>query len=86
MGRYAARMRKRDDRGLVRVVVGDGVALLLLTAASLVFAGGFALFLAASGEFLPHDIQYLGMSAADLCSVRILVTDPPDGGNAPERR
>jgi len=53
----------------VRVVVGDGVALLLLTAASLVFAGGFALFLAASGEFLPHDIQYLGMSAADLCSV-----------------
>ena len=40
-----------------------------MTAGSLVFAGGFAIFLAASGEFLPHDIRYLGMSAADLCSV-----------------
>jgi len=58
-----------EDRGIVRLVVGDGVPLLVLTAVGLLFAGGFAMFLAASGEFLPHDIRYLGMSAADLCSV-----------------
>jgi hypothetical protein len=28
------------------------------------------LFLALSGEFLPHDIRYLGMSATDLCGYR----------------
>jgi MFS family permease len=27
------------------------------------------MFLAASGEFLPHDIRYLGMSATDLCTI-----------------
>lgn len=55
--------------GFLAAIVGDGVLLLLATAASLVLAGGFAVFLAASGEFLPHDIRYLGMSAADLCSI-----------------
>jgi hypothetical protein len=58
-----------DSRGLLRVVVGDGVPLLLIGAGSLVLAGGFAVFLALTGEFLPHDIGYLGLSAADLCSV-----------------
>jgi hypothetical protein len=57
-----------QDRGLVHTIVGDGTPLLQLTAASLVFAGGFFMFLAAAGEFLPHDIRYLGMSAADLCA------------------
>lgn len=62
-------MRNGDeDRGLVRATVGDGTPLLLLTAASLVLAGSFFIFLAAAGEFLPHDIRYLGMTAADLCS------------------
>jgi hypothetical protein len=55
--------------GFLAAIVGDGVLLLLATAASLVLAGGFAMFLAASGEFLPHDIRYLGMSAADLCTI-----------------
>jgi len=58
-----------EDRGLLRVIVGDGVPLLLVGAGSLVLAGGFALFLALSGEFLPHDIRYLGTSATDLCSI-----------------
>ena len=57
------------DDGFLAAIVGDGVLLLLATAASLVLAGGFAMLLAASGEFLPHDIAYLGMSAADLCSI-----------------
>jgi hypothetical protein len=58
-----------EDRGLAREVVGDGVPLVLLTAVGLTLAGGFAMFLAASGQFLPHDIRYLQMSADDLCAV-----------------
>ncbi len=58
-----------EESGLLRAVVGDGVPLLLVTAGSLVLAGGFALFLALTGEFLPQDVRYLGMSATDLCSV-----------------
>jgi hypothetical protein len=40
-----------------------------MVAGGLLFAGAFALFLAAAGEFLPHDIDYLGMSADDLRQV-----------------
>jgi len=59
----------QPDAGFLATIVGDGVLLLLATAASLVLAGGFAMLLAASGEFLPHDIAYLGMSTAVLCSI-----------------
>src|SRR5262245_20611820 len=62
-------MTEQRDRGLLRELVGDGVPMLVASAAALIFAGGFALFLAASGEFLPHDMRYLGMTASDLCSV-----------------
>lgn len=55
--------------GLVAPVIGDGRPLLLVVAGGLLFAGGFALFLAAPGELLPHDVRYLGMSADDLCEV-----------------
>jgi hypothetical protein len=58
-----------ETRGLFAPALGDGVPALLAVAGSLVLAGGFALFLALSGEFLPHDIGYLGMSADELCSV-----------------
>lgn len=64
-----------DDRqdelqvGFLAPLMGDGRPLLLVVAGGLLFAGGFALFLAVSGEFLPHDIRYLGMSAEDLCDV-----------------
>jgi hypothetical protein len=61
--------RAQDDRGFFRPIIGDGRPLLLLIAGALVFAGGFAVFLAAGGEFLPHDLRYLGMSADDLCAV-----------------
>jgi hypothetical protein len=59
----------QPDAGFLATIIGDGVLLLLATAASLVLAGGFAMLLAASGEFLPHDIAYLGVSAADLCLI-----------------
>jgi hypothetical protein len=58
-----------DDRSLARVVVGDGRPLLVAVAGALAFAGGFTVFLAASGEFLPQDLRYLGMTADELCAV-----------------
>lgn len=58
-----------EDDGFLAAIVGDGIPLLVAAAAALVFAGGFAIFLSITGEFLPHDIHYLGMSAADLCKL-----------------
>lgn len=58
-----------EDRGIVSLLVDDGRSLLTLTGLALLFSGGFALFLAARREFLPHDIYYLGMSADALCAV-----------------
>jgi hypothetical protein len=37
---------------------------------ALLFAGGFAIFLAAAGEFLPHDIAFLVLSARDLSALK----------------
>jgi hypothetical protein len=58
------------DVGFFQRIVGDGRPLLIATAMALLFSGGFAIFLAAAGEFLPHDIAYLGLSARDLCALR----------------
>lgn len=59
-----------DDRGLLQALLGDGRPLLLFSGLSLVLAGGFALFLSASKHFLPHDVQYLGMTAEQLCGIK----------------
>jgi hypothetical protein len=59
--------RSGDRRGFFEVLIGDGRPLLSLTALALIFSGGFALFQSASGQFLPHDVLYLGMTAQDLC-------------------
>jgi hypothetical protein len=64
----AASSRGSDD-GFVRTLVGDGRPLLVLTALSLIAFGAFAMFLAASGRFLPHDIEFLGMTSQQLCSL-----------------
>jgi hypothetical protein len=58
-----------DDRSLLSVLLGDGRPPLTALAVGLVASGGAALFLAATGHFLPHDEQFLGMTAADLCAV-----------------
>ena len=58
-----------EERSFFAPLVGDGRPLLLAMAGGLVFAGGFALFLAATGDLLPHDVHYLGMTADDLCGV-----------------
>ena len=58
-----------DDRGLFHALIGDGRPLLVFTGLSLVSSGAFALFLSATGHFLPHDIQFLGMTADQLCAI-----------------
>lgn len=61
--------RPADARGLGALLAGDGRPLLAATGLGLVLAGGFALFVAARGELLPHDVAYLGMTRDDLCAV-----------------
>ncbi len=57
------------DRGLLAALVDDGRPLLTLTALALLFSGGFAIFLAAVQQFLPHDLAFLGMTARELCAL-----------------
>lgn len=56
-----------DRRSLPAALIKDGRPLVVLTALALIFSGGFALFLAAVRQFLPHDLAFLGMSAEELC-------------------
>ena len=58
-----------DDRGFVETMVGDGRPLLIATALVLVVCGAFVIFQAATGQFLPHDTAYLGMTAQQLCAL-----------------
>src|ERR1051325_7338290 len=61
---------ENDSRGLLETLLGDGRPLLLFMGLALVLSGVFALFLSASGQFLPHDVQFLGMQAQTLCSLQ----------------
>jgi hypothetical protein len=64
------RAENSDDRGLLTALLSDGRPLLLLCGLSLILAGGFALFLSANKHFLPHDVDYLGMTAEQLCGFK----------------
>ena len=44
--------------------------MLVFTGLALILAGAFALFLSASQHFLPHDVQFLGMTAEQLCGIQ----------------
>ncbi|MFN8441259.1 MAG: hypothetical protein U0175_10840 [Caldilineaceae bacterium] len=57
----------REEWGLWQALLADGRPLLVLTGLALVLVGGFAIFLGVSEQFLPHDVQFLGMDAAQLC-------------------
>jgi hypothetical protein len=59
-----------DDRGFFETFLGDGRSLFKLTALMMMGAGAFALFQAGTGHFLPHDTEYLGMTAVQLCALR----------------
>ena len=58
-----------DDRSFFGALIGDGRPLLVVTALALLISGLFALFLSITGHFLPHDVQYLGMSPEQLCAI-----------------
>ena len=58
-----------DDPGFGEALIGDGRPLLVLCALVLLGCGTFALFLGATGQFLPHDIAFLGMTSQQLCSL-----------------
>jgi hypothetical protein len=53
--------------GFLATLAGDGRRLLTLVGLSLVLSGGFALFLAATRQLLPHDVAYLGVVATQIC-------------------
>lgn len=59
----------RDDRGIVQALIGDGRPFLIFTGLCLVLSGAFALFISATGHFLPHDVQFLGITAEELCAI-----------------
>src|SRR5713226_4972756 len=59
----------RDNRSFAGALIDDGRPLLLFTGLCLVLSGLFALFLSATGQFLPHDVLFLGMTAEQLCAV-----------------
>ena len=67
LGRQRLELPMHEDRGLLRELIGDGRPALLLTAVALLLSGVFAIFLSFRREFLPHDVSYLDMSAAELC-------------------
>jgi len=61
--------RRDAEEGLFGALIGDGRSLLILSGLSLIIVGAFAVFLAATGRFLPHDTAFLGMTAEELCAV-----------------
>ena len=62
-------MNERLDAGFLETLLGDGRAIFKLIALALIGSGLFVVFQAATGHFLPHDTEYLGMDAKQLCSL-----------------
>ena len=58
-----------DPQGLLPALIDDGRPLLVLVALGLILSGIFALFLSITGQFLPHDISFLGMQPRELCDL-----------------
>jgi hypothetical protein len=58
-----------SSTGLLTALIGDGRPLLVLVALGLMLSGLFALFLAATSTFLPHDVSFLGMEPRALCDL-----------------
>src|SRR6266702_3962924 len=63
------RQSMHDNRSFFGALIGDGRPLLSFTGLCLALSGVFALFLSATGHFLPHDVQFLGMAPEELCSI-----------------
>jgi hypothetical protein len=58
-----------DDKSLIGALLSDGRPLLIFFGLSLILSGGFALFLSINQQFLPHDVQFLGMTVDQLCAI-----------------
>ncbi len=58
-----------DDRSFFGALIGDGRPLLAVSGLALLLSGLFALFLSITGHFLPHDVQFLGMTSEQLCAI-----------------
>lgn len=58
-----------SSQHLWQALIGDGRSLIVMSGIILWFSGAFALFLSLTGSFLPHDVAYLHMQVADLCSI-----------------
>lgn len=58
-----------DHRSFFQPWTGEGRPLLALLGWGLLLCGLFALFLAVTGQFLPHDERFLGMTAEQLCAI-----------------
>ena len=59
-------MRNYQNRGLLEVILADGRPFLVFTGLVLVLSGLFVLAQSLSGHFLPHDTEYIGLTANDL--------------------
>jgi hypothetical protein len=55
-----------DRRTLLEALLGDGRFLLVFTSIILVLSGMFVIVQSVTGHFLPHDVSYLGLDAAQL--------------------
>jgi hypothetical protein len=55
-----------DRRTLADAVLGDGRFLLIFTSLILVLSGLFIIVQSLTGQFLPHDVAYLGLDAEQL--------------------
>jgi hypothetical protein len=56
----------QNEPGLADLLLRDGRPALALGAVGLILAGAFAFFLSATGQFLPHDLAWLGLDAPAL--------------------
>lgn len=59
-----------ENDSFLGTLIRDGRPLLELVALVLIGCGAFALFQSSTGQFLPHDTAYLGMSAQELCKMQ----------------
>lgn len=57
------------DDSFLRALISDGRPVLRLVAVILIGSGLFAIAQATTGHFLPHDTEYLGMTARQLCEI-----------------
>ena len=64
----STRLAADERQGFAQALIGNGCPLLTFVGLMLVLCGGFALFLSATHRFLPHDIEFLGMTAGELCA------------------